>query len=140
MKKPYTPKGKTSLLIAEMEKDLMREFTSREASQIMGCDLRAVGAFLEYSMRHGLVFRRSDGRTAFYRGAPYREGQERGEKETPNQTKVRNGYINCVQPVAGWVTSADDVRCQKVVPGWTPPKMVCTRPGAGEWHSEEIAA
>lgn len=140
MKKPYAATGKAALFIAEAEKDLMREYSSREVAQIIGSDIRAVAKMLEAAARNGLIFTRSDGRNRYWRGQPYRESQVRYQPETPNETNVRNGYINCVKPVAGWVTSADDVRCQKVVPGWKPPKMVCSRPGAGEWHSEEIAA
>lgn len=127
MKKPYIPKGKAAPFLALIEKDQTREYTSREAAEIMECDHRAVGQFLEHPMRHGLVFSRSNGRLRFWRGQPYREGQVRGEPETPNETRVRIGTLSTVQPRAGWVTSADDVRYQKVVPGWTPPKMVCVR-------------
>lgn len=128
MKKPYIPKGKAALMVAEVEKDLMREFTSREAAGIMDCDVRAVGMTMEAAQRHGLIFSRSDGRNRFWRGQPYREGRVRYQPESPNETRVRTGCLNTVQPRAGWTTrSEDDVRFQKVVPGWTPPKMVCVR-------------
>lgn len=127
MKKPYAPKGKAALMVAEVEKDLMREFTSREASKIMDCDLRAVSVTLEYALRNGQIFTRSDGKKRYWRGQPYREGQVRYQAETPNESRVRAGYLNTVQPRAGWVTSEEDVRYQKVVPGWAPPKMVCVR-------------
>jgi hypothetical protein len=127
VKKPYIPTGKAALMIAEVDKDLTREFTSREASKIMDCDIRAVGASLEYATRNGLIFRRSDGRNCWWRGQPYRESQVRGQPESKNETRVRIGTLGSVQPRPGWVTSADDVRCQKVVPGWVPPKMVCVR-------------
>jgi hypothetical protein len=126
-KTPYVPKGKAAVMVAEVEKDLTREFTSREASQIMQCDIRAVGASLEYATRNGLIFRRSNGKHCWWRGQPYRDSQVRGQPESPNETRVRIGTLSSVQPRAGWVTSADDVRYQKVVPGWTPPKMVCVR-------------
>lgn len=138
--KPYTPKGKAALFVAEAEKDLMREYTSRQVSEVICCDVRAVSKMLEYAARNGLIFSRSNGRNRYWRGHPYREGQVRCQPESANQTHIRNGNLNCIQPRADWMTSRDDVRCQKVVPGWTPPKMVCVREGAGEWHSEEIAA
>lgn len=127
MKKPYVPKGKAALFVAEAEKDLMREYSSREVSEVLGCDVRAVAKMLEYAARNGLIFSRSNGKNRYWRGHPYREGQIRYQPETANETNVRNGYLNCVQPRDGWVTSRDDVRYQKVVPGWTPPKMVCVR-------------
>lgn len=125
--KPYVPSGRVVVFLEMVERDLMREFTSHEAAGIMGCDPRAVGAFLEHSMRAGLVFFRSTGRKRFWRGQPYREGHVRGQSESANERRVRSGMLNAVQPRDGWVTSADDIRVPKVVAGWKPPAMVPPR-------------
>lgn len=125
--KPYAPTGRVVVFLELVERDLMREFTSREVAEVMECDHRAVGAFLEYSMRAGLIFRRSTGRKCYWRGNPYREGHVRGQSESANERRVRSGMLNAVQPRDGWVTSAEDIRVPKVVAGWKPPVMVPPR-------------
>jgi hypothetical protein len=94
---------------------------------IVGCDIGAVGAFLEHSQRAGLIFSRTDGRKRVWRGQPYREGHVRGQSESANERRLRSGMLNAMQPVDGWTTSAEDIRVPKVVAGWKPPVMVPPR-------------
>ena len=111
----YKPRGVLLLLLAAVKAEPEREFTSEEAAAIMGCHRRAVGAFTEYAVRAGLLFKRSSRspRVLLLRGTPFPGGQQPQPTRTVSQAP---------EPV-----STDDVRIPRVVEGWKPPTMVAPR-------------
>lgn len=116
----YTPHGRMIPLLAAMEAEPDRTFTGAEAAQIMDCDVRTVTAYVFYAARAGRVFKRVEGkgnkRKLFLRATPF---------EAPAVPV----HTMRAKPLRDWITTDEDVRVPKVVPGWTPPKMVCTRLG-----------
>lgn len=102
-RKPYAPHGKIVALLAAMQAEPTREFTSREAAAIMDTDLRTIHACTKHAVAHGLIFRRCIGRRLMLLRA------------TPFPTAGAQ-----LQDV--WVA-----RTPQVVPGWKPPTMRCAR-------------
>lgn len=128
MTKPYTPRGAIVPFLQAIEADPLREFTSRQAAEIMDCDYRAVASTLEYARRARLVFIRKERGALRIRGTPYRdqEAQDMARAATDKAMRLsgrKNGGV-------GWATRPDDPRIPMVVPGWTPPQMVAPRGAA----------
>lgn len=122
MTKPYTPRGYIVPLIQAAKADPQRIFTVSEAVKLMGVKSRKVGGSLTYALRAGMIFRgKVNGLTA-YKGSPFADG---GMPPPPVPQKIAR-----IKPASGWETDPDDPRVPKVVPGWTPPKMVCVRQAA----------
>jgi hypothetical protein len=121
----YQPRGAGVLrLLAAMRVDPKREFCTKECVDIMECDQRAVVPMTLYAMKAGLIARRRDGRQYMYRLDPYTDEELAQGKEPP---KPRRGRPPDMLPPPPWVPDPDDPRIAKVVPGWKPPVMVCTR-------------
>lgn len=123
MEKQYIPKGRIVRLLDAMQAEPEREFDSREAALIMRCNYKAVSSATEYAIEAHLMYRakRRGYRGLVFRGTPFPvERQEAPQRKHPERPVIRNG----------WATDPNDPRIQKVVPGWVPPRMVCTRTGA----------
>jgi hypothetical protein len=117
--KEYNPtKGKIVPLLALMKEDPMREFSVAEAAEVMRCSTKSVSPLAAWACKSGVMFRRTVERRLFLRGSPYPEAEQKVmARKHPERVVIRDG----------WATDPDDPRIGKVVPGWTPPKMVCVR-------------
>lgn len=131
--KPYTPSGKMVHLLAALEAEPDRTFTGREVAQLLGgVDIRTVSSYVFYAERAGRLFKRvvgkSNTRQLLIRTTPF-QGVDVPTK--PSNDMARQGWKEGREPRSeGWITDPDDPRIGKVVPGWKPPQMVCTRRGA----------
>jgi hypothetical protein len=121
MTKPYKPKGVVLNLLSAMRAEPEREFTATECAEIMGCIPRAVGAFVEYSLKFGLIAKRKENRKCFFRAAPYTDEAVPKLRTPTNQLKLR--------PPGPWTPDLDDPRIPRMVEGWKPPVMRCVRAG-----------
>lgn len=123
MNKQYTPTGKALTLLELMAQDPAREFTTKQAATVMHCDFRSVTGAVEACVRFGLMFWRKVDNRVILRGSPFPPGSQRAH--TPSRRHPERPVIS-----EGWATDRNDPRIGKVVPGWKPPQMVCTRTGA----------
>lgn len=118
--KHYQPKGTILPFLAAVSDDPYRVFSVPDAARIMDIPTRAVTATLAYAIKNGVIYRGKDsGGCVLYRGSPF-SGQAPVAKPA-SAAKPRK------LSASGWPTTADDIRVPRVVPGWTPPKMVCAR-------------
>lgn len=120
----YQPKGRVLLLLPLMRAEPNRVFKADEIARIIKCDSKAVGATMEHPIANGLVYRMKfkGDRAVYYKGSPF-DGQEVKAPKVRKRSKAE--YFVRIQD--GWTTTMDDPRVPKVVAGWVPPKMVCTR-------------
>jgi hypothetical protein len=118
----YKPKGKIIPLLEAIEADRLRVFSVAEAAALMKVPRCAVMAMVAYAIRAGLIFRGKDvaGR-AVLRGTAFPAGQA---AVLPPFTEA---ICKPRRKAPGWRPDEDDVRIARVVPGWTPPKMVPPR-------------
>ena len=121
MTKPYKPKGVVVKLLSAMRAEPEREFTAVECAEIMSCTPRAVGAFVEYSLKFGLISKRKENRKCFFRASPYTEEPAARLRAPTNPLKLK--------PPGKWEPNPNDPRITRVVPGWKPPVMRCVRAG-----------
>lgn len=123
--KEYAPKGRVLAILPMFAAEPNRVFKSDEISKILGCDLKGVSATLEHPIKNGLVYRMKfpGHRAIHFKGSPF-DGQEVKVRE---RTRARGKRDYAVKLQDGWLTSMDDPRVPKVIPNWTPPKMVCVR-------------
>jgi hypothetical protein len=118
MKKPYEPRGKIVPLINLAKADPDRIIFTDEACRICGERSNKLGGSLTYALRAEVIFRgKINGKTA-YRGRPF-DAHAMPPPPLPVKLGRRKG--------GEWQPDPDDLRIPKVVPGWTPPKMVCVR-------------
>lgn len=115
-----TIKGKALPFIEAVAAEPHRIWSVPEAAKIMGCNVHGVCHVLTRALAQGLVFRGKREGVAVFRGTPF----PAHEAERPPPLRNR-------KPKTGaWTPDPDDLRIPKVVPGWAPPKMVCTRSGS----------
>lgn len=120
--KKYEPKGKILRFLEAVKAEPQRVFTSAEVAHIMRTTIKAVSTATECAIREHMVFRakRTGYRGLVFSGTPFADVTPAAKRKHPERPVITNG----------WATDPDDPRIQKVVPGWKPPQMVCTRSGA----------
>lgn len=124
MKFPYEPKGRAAVLLDEMRKDRARRWTYAEVAKLLDIQPKAVGATVQNSVRAGLIYA---GYTEEARMALSVEPFPEHLRQKPKPMgKVRD---QARKPPKEWTPDPTDPRIMRVVPGWTPPKMVCVRLG-----------
>jgi hypothetical protein len=101
----YEPRGKVKALIDAMRAAASERpvWTSTDVAKVLETSTNAVPAFVDPSIRHGVIFRKLENGRSQYSLKPF----------PPSAT---------VAPGAPRETTAT---------GWKPPQMACTRPGAG---------
>lgn len=124
MKKESGPKGKIVKLLLAVESDRWREFDSKEAAEIMGCDIRAVSTSLEAARKAGYLFVRKERGTLRIRGTAYQDQAAQDVQRSGTDRAIRSAKSG---RVPAWATPADDPRIPKVVAGWCPPVMTPPR-------------
>lgn len=117
----YEPGGRMKLWLAAMRAEPERVWTPAEAAAVMGIPNKKVGGYAEYAILHGFIFQSKKGRGCLY-------ALHRFEGFLPPPKGIPQGRRKA-RAVPKW-EPGDDIRIPKVVPGWTPPKMVCVRVGA----------
>lgn len=118
-RKPYQARGVAAKFLLAVAADPTRIWTSAEACEVMGIAVRRLYATMAYPVHHQLVYQARRGGRLVLSGVPF----EAEQMVAP----VVKEYTPRRQTAVGWLTTEDDPRVPKVVPGWTPPKMVCAR-------------
>lgn len=118
--KPYSPKGKTLLLLSAMRAEPDRQWSLKEAGAAMGMRSNKVAATIAYALRAGAIYRGGQTRATRLSLQPFD-----GRMAVPvPEIKKYEGFVNIQD---GWVTGWDDPRVPKVVPGWRAPQMIAPR-------------
>lgn len=117
----YEPRGRMAIWLEHVKADPARVWTAAEAAEVMGMHSGKIGGTALYAIEAGVLFAMKKDRRIYFSGRPFRDGmpynrQTRSEPEPP-------------APIPKW-NPEDDPRIPRVIPGWTPPKMVCVRLGA----------
>jgi hypothetical protein len=124
----YSPRGLVVTLLAALDAEPRRIFTSAECAQVMACKRSAVAPLLIYAVKAQRVFKRYVGKRCEYSASPM-EGAivlppaRRRRKQDPNNLRADKAP-------ADWSHDHDDPRVPKVDPRWKPPVMRCVRLGA----------
>jgi len=119
--KLYEPRGVIVPFIKAVHADPERMWTVAEACRVMGVKSNKVGGSLTYALRNQILYRQKrDGQTV-YRGCPFPEGNL-------DPPAVKTTVVRRIKTTDGeWLTTGDDPRVPKVIPGWKPPQMVASR-------------
>lgn len=118
MTKPYIPRGKIVPFIEAVKANPERVWTISQIADVMGLHSRKVGGSLVYAERNGVVFRAKREGRLVYSGRPLPDGEP---PPVPKKKLARRPGCDA------WLTTPEDIRVPKVVPGWTPPVMVAPR-------------
>jgi len=129
----YEPRGKMVDLVAALRAEPERAFTGQEVAAILCCKNypSTIDQYVYAACAGGIVFKREVDRVRYYAGAPVSDLllQKAGISVQPRNGDGRP--IPAGKRTAEEVEAAlADVRCPKVEPGWTPPKMVAPRAGS----------
>lgn len=116
----YTPRGVVVALLDALEAEPTRVFTSAECAAILGCELRTVGAYVDYALRAERIFKVKIGRNVQYSATRMRDAVE-------PRKRGRRQVAPKIVTSTSWTTDQDDPRIGKVVDGWKPPVMRCVR-------------
>jgi hypothetical protein len=116
--KQWVPTGAIVPFMEAVAANPTRQWSYPEIARVMGIPSRRVSATVLHVVERGLLFRGGSHRETLLSGVPF-----------PEPAPLRKSSDR-PQIAEGWVTSQDDIRVQKVVPGWTPPKMIPPRAAA----------
>jgi len=122
--KVYTPKGKIIPFLKEMDRDPERVWTLPEAAVILCIASNGVVPMVTYALRAKRMFRglNAAGKTILS-GRPF-PGQSLPVPAPRHNERQR---VKKAHLAENWVTTHEDIRVPKVIPGWRPPAMVPPR-------------
>jgi hypothetical protein len=116
---PYRPKGKIIPLLQAMAREPDRVWSIPEAARVMSTSTKSVMATCGYALKAGIMYRTVRLGMVVLSSRPF-------DPCTMKEPSARTLTL----PASNWMTRDDDPRIPRVVPGWTPPKMVCVREAA----------
>lgn len=121
MARHYQPRGRLNFLLDAMQGDPDRVvWPAAEAARVMKVGSREVGAYTQYAVKAGVLFRsKRDGDVQFSL-RPFPE-EAKAAKKSRERKEAQTG--------TAW-NPATDHRIPRVDPAWRPPVMVAPRTGS----------
>lgn len=116
----YAPRGRLRVLLDAMHGDPDHVvWTAPEAARVLLVGSRELGAYTQYAVRAGVLFRTKRDGLILFSLRPFPD-QEKGEEKRKARKQAK--------PVPVW-NPGDDPRVPRVDPNWRPPVMVAPRGG-----------